>query len=256
MKQFSAPARPISVELTINILANRFGLPVAVIEVPFARLLPDFILPSPETVRIKKLFRWVISSLKGCLLHGSSAWSLHWHVEWGVVTQSWYRVPSFWISSLCATESLNKRLFSDLAVWIRRRLRHKQLALWKKLSRLHRRLRQLGYTGCIAAVGFETSAVSCNSRRVRRYSCACSTWSSTFAKVRLKVFTSENPTVLLVPSVKPLQPARRRTLPLTKRTNACVWMSTRSGYSPDMDLPSWTASSDIRQSDRRCHLVY
>jgi RNA-directed DNA polymerase len=38
-------------------------------------------------------------------------------------------------------------LFNDLAVWIRRRLRQKQLALWKKPSRLHRRLRQLGYKG-------------------------------------------------------------------------------------------------------------
>ena len=34
-----------------------------------------------------------------------------------------------------------------LAGWIRRRLRSKQLSLWKKPSRLHRRLRQLGYKG-------------------------------------------------------------------------------------------------------------
>jgi RNA-directed DNA polymerase len=40
-----------------------------------------------------------------------------------------------------------KELFKDLAVWIRRRLRHKQLSDWKKPSRLHRRLRQLGYKG-------------------------------------------------------------------------------------------------------------
>ena len=40
-----------------------------------------------------------------------------------------------------------KGLFKDLAVWIRRRLRHKQLSDWKKPSRLHRRLRQLGYQG-------------------------------------------------------------------------------------------------------------
>jgi hypothetical protein len=38
-------------------------------------------------------------------------------------------------------------LFSELASWIRRRLRAKQLALWKRPSRLHRRLRQLGYQG-------------------------------------------------------------------------------------------------------------
>jgi RNA-directed DNA polymerase len=38
-------------------------------------------------------------------------------------------------------------LFADLTGWIRRRLRAKQLALWKKPGRLHRRLRQLGYHG-------------------------------------------------------------------------------------------------------------
>lgn len=40
-----------------------------------------------------------------------------------------------------------KRVFEELTVWIRRRLRAKQLALWKRPSRLHRRLRQLGYQG-------------------------------------------------------------------------------------------------------------
>lgn len=40
-----------------------------------------------------------------------------------------------------------KRLFGELMSWIRRRLRAKQLALWKRASRLHRRLRQLGYHG-------------------------------------------------------------------------------------------------------------
>jgi RNA-directed DNA polymerase len=40
-----------------------------------------------------------------------------------------------------------KRAFRDLAQWIRRRLRVKQLKLWKKPKRLHRRLRQLGYKG-------------------------------------------------------------------------------------------------------------
>jgi RNA-directed DNA polymerase len=40
-----------------------------------------------------------------------------------------------------------KKVFSDLAQWIRRRLRAKQLKLWKKPKRLHRRLRQLGYKG-------------------------------------------------------------------------------------------------------------
>jgi group II intron reverse transcriptase/maturase len=40
-----------------------------------------------------------------------------------------------------------KGLFAELMSWIRRRLRAKQLALWKRASRLHRRLRQLGYHG-------------------------------------------------------------------------------------------------------------
>lgn len=39
------------------------------------------------------------------------------------------------------------KLLHRLAKWIRRRLRAKQLALWKNPRRLHRRLRQLGYTG-------------------------------------------------------------------------------------------------------------
>lgn len=38
-----------------------------------------------------------------------------------------------------------KGLFKELMSWIRRRLRAKQLALWKRPGRLHRRLRQLGY---------------------------------------------------------------------------------------------------------------
>ena len=40
-----------------------------------------------------------------------------------------------------------KGLFMKWMSWIRRRLRAKQLALWKRPSRLHRRLRQLGYQG-------------------------------------------------------------------------------------------------------------
>ncbi|MCL1079922.1 hypothetical protein L2734_17435, partial [Parashewanella spongiae] len=35
--------------------------------------------------------------------------------------------------------------FKKLAAWLRRRLRSIQLRLWKKPSRLHRRLKQLGY---------------------------------------------------------------------------------------------------------------
>ena len=44
------------------------------------------------------------------------------------------------------------KLFHRLAKWIRRRLRAKQLALWKKPGRLHRRLRQLGYTGSFESI--------------------------------------------------------------------------------------------------------
>jgi group II intron reverse transcriptase/maturase len=40
-----------------------------------------------------------------------------------------------------------KGVFEALMKWIRRRLRAKQLSLWKKPKRLHRRLRQLGYKG-------------------------------------------------------------------------------------------------------------
>lgn len=38
-----------------------------------------------------------------------------------------------------------KRQFESMMQWIRRRLRAKQLALWKRPGRLHRRLRQLGH---------------------------------------------------------------------------------------------------------------
>lgn len=39
------------------------------------------------------------------------------------------------------------QVFEGLSLWVRRRLRAKQLTLWKKPGRLHRRLRQLGYQG-------------------------------------------------------------------------------------------------------------
>jgi RNA-directed DNA polymerase len=45
-----------------------------------------------------------------------------------------------------------QRVFNELAKWIRRRLRAKQLKLWKKPKRLHRRLRQLGYTGAFTLI--------------------------------------------------------------------------------------------------------
>jgi group II intron reverse transcriptase/maturase len=45
-----------------------------------------------------------------------------------------------------------KGLFRGLSGWIRRRLRARQLRLWKKPGKLHRRLRQLGYTGEFDAI--------------------------------------------------------------------------------------------------------
>jgi len=45
-----------------------------------------------------------------------------------------------------------KGVFRSLSSWTRRRLRAKQLRLWKKPGRLHRRLRQLGYTGKFDAI--------------------------------------------------------------------------------------------------------
>lgn len=46
--------------------------------------------------------------------------------------------------------------FQELARWVRRRLRAKQLALWKKPQRLHRRLRQLGYQGEFKAIRMQS----------------------------------------------------------------------------------------------------
>ena len=45
-----------------------------------------------------------------------------------------------------------KGVFTQLSSWIRRRLRAIQLKLWKTPKRLHRRLRQLGYTGEFDAI--------------------------------------------------------------------------------------------------------
>lgn len=45
-----------------------------------------------------------------------------------------------------------KQVFRSLAQWIRRRLRAKQMSLWKKASRLHRVLRQRGYRGAFKAI--------------------------------------------------------------------------------------------------------
>ncbi|MBL0379837.1 MAG: group II intron reverse transcriptase/maturase [Desulfofustis sp. PB-SRB1] len=45
-----------------------------------------------------------------------------------------------------------KGVLADLARWVRRRIRAIQMKLWKKPTRLHRRLRQLGYTGEFKAI--------------------------------------------------------------------------------------------------------
>ena len=49
-----------------------------------------------------------------------------------------------------------KSKFQSLMSWIRRRLRHKQLALWKKPSKLHRQLRQLGRRGPFDAIRMQS----------------------------------------------------------------------------------------------------
>jgi len=56
-----------------------------------------------------------------------------------------------------------KTLYGELAGWIRRRLRAKQIALWKKPSRLIRRLRQVGWQGEIQAMRMSSWRTSPNS---------------------------------------------------------------------------------------------
>lgn len=46
--------------------------------------------------------------------------------------------------------------FQELTRWVRRRLRAKQMTLWKKSKRLHRRLRQLGYHGEFKAIKMQS----------------------------------------------------------------------------------------------------
>lgn len=55
------------------------------------------------------------------------------------------------------------KLFRKLAGWIRRRLRAKQLALWKKPERLIRRLRQIGFQGEIGKMRMTSWRSSRNS---------------------------------------------------------------------------------------------
>ena len=56
-----------------------------------------------------------------------------------------------------------RKLFRNLAGWIRRRLRAKQLALWKKPERLIRRLRQIGFQGEIGKMRMTSWRSSRNS---------------------------------------------------------------------------------------------
>jgi len=56
-----------------------------------------------------------------------------------------------------------KGLFRELAGWIRRRLRAKQLDLWKKPGRLIRRLRQVGWQGEIQKMRMQSWRTSRNS---------------------------------------------------------------------------------------------
>lgn len=49
-----------------------------------------------------------------------------------------------------------RKQFQELTSWIRRRLRAKQLKLWKKPQKLHRRLRQLGYQGEFKAIKMQS----------------------------------------------------------------------------------------------------
>lgn len=49
-----------------------------------------------------------------------------------------------------------KKVFLDLASWVRRRIRAVQMRLWKKSGRLHRRLRQLGYKGEFSFIKMST----------------------------------------------------------------------------------------------------
>lgn len=49
-----------------------------------------------------------------------------------------------------------KKEFERLSQWIRRRLRAKQLSLWKKPKKLHRELRRLGYRGEFDAINMNS----------------------------------------------------------------------------------------------------
>lgn len=55
-----------------------------------------------------------------------------------------------------------KQLLFNLAQWVRRRIRAIQMRLWKKPGRLHRRLRQLGYTGEFDMIKMNSWANACS----------------------------------------------------------------------------------------------
>ena len=53
-------------------------------------------------------------------------------------------------------------MFRELMTWIRRRLRSKQLKLWKKAAKLLRVLRQRGYHGDFKAIKMTSWRNSCS----------------------------------------------------------------------------------------------
>lgn len=55
-----------------------------------------------------------------------------------------------------------KGKFSVLMAWVRHRLRQKQMTLWKKAGKLHRRLRQLGYKGEFKTIKMQSWRNSCS----------------------------------------------------------------------------------------------
>ncbi len=55
-----------------------------------------------------------------------------------------------------------KGKFEEWMQWIRHRLRQKQMSLWKKPGKLHRRLRQLGYKGEFKAIKMQSWRNSCS----------------------------------------------------------------------------------------------
>lgn len=55
-----------------------------------------------------------------------------------------------------------KGILGDMMSWIRRRLRRRQLEMWKRPKRLHRRLRQLGYGGPFKSIRMKSWRSACS----------------------------------------------------------------------------------------------